>query len=181
MRGKWHGEPLRLRTGWLLQIETQEPPQIYDKTKDKEITIDIKKYYEKRSNDANSYYHVLAGKIAKALGISMTESCNKLIAEYGEPDPDFGQLAMLEEISWTRIDSMHLRPTTQIETRDGKLYRTYIIMRGSHTYNTREMGRLLDGVIFEAKALGIPTETPEEIERLKQLWEEEQKALYKTT
>jgi hypothetical protein len=63
MRGKWHGEPLRLRTGWLLQIETQEPPQIYDKTKDKEITIDIKKYYEKRSNDANSYYHVLAGKI----------------------------------------------------------------------------------------------------------------------
>jgi hypothetical protein len=32
------------------------------------------------------------------------------------------------------------------------------------------MARFVDGVVFEAKALGIETATPEELERMKQQW-----------
>ena len=44
------------------------------------------------------------------------------------------------------------------------------MMRGSHTYDTKEMSRLIDGAVFEAQALGIETLPPDELERMKQQW-----------
>lgn len=43
-------------------------------------------------------------------------------------------------------------------------------MRGSHTYNTAEMSKLIDGTVSEAKELGIETMTPDQIEEMKQKW-----------
>lgn len=43
-------------------------------------------------------------------------------------------------------------------------------MRGSHTYDTKEMSRLIDGTVEEAKELGIETLTPDQVERMKQAW-----------
>jgi hypothetical protein len=43
-------------------------------------------------------------------------------------------------------------------------------MRGSHTYDSREMSRLIDGTVSEAKELGIETLSPAELERMKQQW-----------
>jgi hypothetical protein len=43
-------------------------------------------------------------------------------------------------------------------------------MRGSHTYDTKEMARLIDGVVYEAKSIGIETLSPDELERMKSLW-----------
>ena len=43
----------------------------------------------------------------------------------------------------------------------------------THTLNTSEMARLIDGVVFEAQGLGIETKTPDEIAQLKSLWESE--------
>jgi hypothetical protein len=44
-------------------------------------------------------------------------------------------------------------------------------MRGSHTFNTKEMSRLIDGTIEEAKELGIETATPEQIRRMMAAWD----------
>ena len=44
------------------------------------------------------------------------------------------------------------------------------MMRGSHTYDSGEMSILIDGVVQEAKQLGIETLTPNELERMKNLW-----------
>ena len=52
------------------------------------------------------------------------------------------------------------------------MYRTYFLLRGSSTYDTAEMSALLDGVIEDCKSCGIETATPEEIERMKQLYEQ---------
>ena len=43
---------------------------------------------------------------------------------------------------------------------------------GSSRYNTAEMSHLLDGLIYECKVLGIETATPEELERMKQLYDQ---------
>jgi hypothetical protein len=43
-------------------------------------------------------------------------------------------------------------------------------LRGSHTYDTKEMSRLIDGVVEAAKELGIETLTPEQLERMKAAW-----------
>ena len=52
---------------------------------------------------------------------------------------------------------------------------TLMLYYGSSSYNTKQMSRLLDNLIQDAKALGITTETPEEIEKMKALWAEERK------
>jgi len=52
---------------------------------------------------------------------------------------------------------------------------------GTHTYNTKEMAIFIDGVIAEAKDLGIETKTPKEIAEMKSLWGKQWNQLYKMT
>ena len=44
---------------------------------------------------------------------------------------------------------------------------------GSSEYDSEEMSILIDGIVSEAKELGIPTETPERISEMISLWEGE--------
>lgn len=64
-------------------------------------------------------------------------------------------------------EDIHLQPTSAIRVLDdGKLYRVYRVIRGTHTYNTYEMSKLIDGTVSEAKELGIETITTTEIEEM---------------
>ena len=48
------------------------------------------------------------------------------------------------------------------------------MMRGSHTYNSKEMSQLIDGAIYEARECGVPESdlmTPDEIARIEALWQ----------
>ena len=66
----------------------------------------------------------------------------------------------------------HLQPTSQVrEGNDGIMYRTYKLLRGSHTYNSEEMARLIDGLIGCCKDAGIldaEIATPDEKRLLKE-------------
>ena len=69
-------------------------------------------------------------------------------------------------------ETYHLAPTSQVRIgNDGIEYRTYKMIRGSHTYNTEEMSHLIDGIVSEAKELGIETLPPDEIERMMSTWQ----------
>lgn len=146
-----------------------------ERLQDVKLNIDIKKYFEKRSLNANAYYHVLCGKIAEAIGSSMTEVCNKMIAEYGQIDKELGCLIINADIDYTKIETIHLRQTTKTQVMaDGKLYRCYWVMRGSHTYDKKEMHTLIQGVIWEAEQIGgIETLTPTQLHALLDKWEEQ--------
>lgn len=173
MKGRWHGQPYHdiATRRWLISFEIEDPPAIYDKTKDKPLTLDIKQYREGRSLNANAYFHVLCDKIAKALRISAIESKNALLARYGQLDEDVKHIILDNDIEWQKVESLHLRPTAHTKLMDnGKLYRVYLVIRGSHTYDTAEMSQLIDGTVDEAKELGIETLTPAELERMKSLW-----------
>ena len=56
---------------------------------------------------------------------------------------------------------------------NGKEFTHYKVYKGTSEYNTKEMSIFLDGVIQEAQQLDIETKTPNEIERLKRLWDNE--------
>lgn len=137
------------------------------------ISLKIAKYRAKRSLDANAYYWVLVTKLAKVLKTSNNELHNRMLCEYGQPWivsdslhramlPDTDEVA--EKVA--RSAEYHLRPTTQVtRLADGKDYRTYITMRGSSTYNTEEMARLIEGLISDCKSAGMTDGeimTPEE-------------------
>lgn len=52
----------------------------------------------------------------------------------------------------------------------GKEVVFYRLMRGSHTYDSREMSELIKGTIQEAEDLGIETLTPRELEQMLGKW-----------
>lgn len=61
--------------------------QTYEELKGCEkLSLEIKKYRRKRSLDANAYYWVLIGKLAKVLELSNPETHNMMLCRYGQPE-----------------------------------------------------------------------------------------------
>ena len=78
------------------------------------------------------------------------------------PDTDEAEEQVIEATTY------HLKPTSGVMVgKDGITYRVYVMLRGSHEYSTKEMSILLDGLIEEAKGLGIPTLTPDELAEIR--------------
>jgi hypothetical protein len=140
-------------------------------TQERDKVFTISEFRRKRSLNANAYFHVLVDKLAEKMRLSHTEVHNMMIADYGRVDEELSNIIMDDEIPWEKVQAMHLRPTKHTQVLDnGKLYRVYLVMRGSHTYNSLEMAHLIDGTVQEAKQHGIETMTPAEIERMTSLW-----------
>lgn len=159
------------KTGKLiLSFVIDNTPQLDELTGCDALDITAKRHREKRSLNANSYFHLISGKIAEALGTSLTHEKNRLIREYGQYEVIDGMIPTITikaeyEDRMLDMESVHLKVVERL----GEMVRM-AFMRGSHTYDTKEMSRLIDGTVEEAKELGIETMTPDQIERMKQSW-----------
>lgn len=134
----------------------------------RDLDLSLKEFKPKRSLNANAYMWALIGKIAEVLRISQNDVYHKVLCDYGTYDKD-GEVTQILSI---RADAkltgwlwIHTKPIKTVDL-EGKLFTHYALIKGSSDYNTREMSHLLDGVIYEAKELGIEVMTPEELERL---------------
>ena len=138
------------------------------------LDISAKKHREKRSLNANSYFHVLVDKIAKATRSSAIEVKNGLLRDYGQldylPNGALNWSVKPESFDYLKSETEHLRPSGRIVKDKGKNLPIYFVIRGSHTYNTEEMSILIDATVQEAKELGIEVLPPKELERMKRLW-----------
>lgn len=139
---------------------------------DQEKMFDCEPHKEKRSLDSNSYFHVLCDKLRQKLGISMAHCKNNLITSYGQVDyDDQGRQVVLKANipveAMQEQEFLHCLPV-KAESDDVIFYRVY---RGSHTYNSAEMAKLIDGTIEECKEQGIETATPDQLARMAALWE----------
>ena len=54
--------------------------------------------------------------------------------------------------------------------KDNGKFASYLMIKGSSEYDTAEMSHFIDRIVEEAKELGIETETPDELARMKQEW-----------
>ena len=131
--------------------------------------VEVKKRSKKRSLSANAYFHVLSDKIADAVGCSKAYSKNSLLGSYGQRERDDNgnaiTLAVAEGVDMMEREDIH----TVLVDRDlikGEWFDIYEVIRPSHTYSKHEFNVLITGTVSEAKALGIETMTPGEIERL---------------
>ena len=138
---------------------------------------DIVEHKEKRSLNQNSYYWVLLGKVADKLRISKNHLHNDMLRHYGQrmmiddkcvyvPIPDTEEAERTADENST----VHLKATSSVEVgKDGITYRYYVMLRGSHEYNSSEMATLISGLVQEAKQIDIETLTPKELEELRLL------------
>ena len=149
--------------------------------KNKEIQIDVIKKKKLRSLDANAYMWTLCDKIAKAISIRHKEYNTGITYTkedvYKHQIKELGVFAIVpikNEAVDTYIQRWNKRGLGWIAevSAESKIkgYKNVITYFGSSSYTTDEFSRLLDGVVQDAKQLGIETATPEELSLMKEEW-----------
>ena len=144
---------------------------------DKEAVWDIEPHKDRkgRSLNANSYFHVLVQKLAQAQQppVSLAKCKNMMIAAYGQPEYIDGQQAVIKsnvpQEKMQEIEYLHTA-LVKISEENGTECYFYRIYRGTHTYNTIEMQKLIEGVVQECKDAGIETATPAEVQKMIEVW-----------
>ena len=150
--------------GYFLKIRTSLARQITESIKAGVLyVVEIKRHRKRRSLDQNAMYWSILGQLAKALRISDSRAHNLMLRRYGAVEtidgktiklvlPDTDEAAQRAD----EAESYHIKPTSQVKVgTDGINYRTYLLLKGSHDMDTAEMKRLIDGVMDEAKQMGL--------------------------
>lgn len=159
--------------GLSLSIRTPQARQIADAVKEgKTYTVEIKEYRKKRSLDQNALYWRVLTDFSKAMNISNARAHNLLLRRYGQLERYGDKLVYVilpdteeSEKKADEAETYHLKPTSQVKPgKDGQNYRTWILLRGSSTYTTEEMSRLIDGLLDECRQIGLEVLTPQERE-----------------
>lgn len=128
----------------------------------KEVGMTLDGLKKRRSLDANAYFHLLCDKIAAVLSITLDEVKDEMVESYGTP---LYQVMIPSDADIRKF----WRYSKYIGALDGQ--DCYLLFKATHTLNSGEMARLIDGTIKEAKQLGIETATPEELRRMQEQWE----------
>jgi hypothetical protein len=108
----------------------------------------------------------LIGDIADVVRASKDEIYLKMLKRYGQSE-------LISALSHIPIEQ-YLRYYEEAgeSQLNGKLFKHYRVYKGSSEMDTREMSVLIDGIVSEAKHLGLQTETPDTLARMKALWKE---------
>lgn len=127
---------------------------------------EIKEYHEKRSLTANAYAWALIGKIADELRKSKEDVYFQMLKDYGQSE----FVSVLSDIDVKGYFKYYEEyGTGHVQGREFTHYKVY---KGSSEYDSKEMAILIDGIIQEAKQLGIDTITPAERELMIQQMKE---------
>lgn len=140
---------------------------LVDEMRDKDkLSIEVKPFRQHRSLNANAYAWLLIGKIADILRAGKDEIYLKLLKRYGQSE-------LISVLSHVPIGNYIKYYEEAGESKlNGKDFTHYRVYKGSSEFDTREMSIFIDGVVSEAKELGIQTETPNQIAEMKARWGE---------
>ncbi len=173
MRGRLVDMSIGLNRKYRVTVEVDRDfREDFERLKDADLDVEIKKHQEKRSKNANAYFHVLVSKIAAVRGGSEQSVKEALVLEYGALAKDEDGLTVGFKLP-VSVDVSRIYPYTKCfdtRTENGKDFRCYLVYKQTHDMDTKEMARLIDGAIEVAKELGIETDTPEQLARYKEVW-----------
>lgn len=140
--------------------------QEFDKYKDVDIDLTVKKYRHKRSLEANAYAWVLIDKIAQSMHLSKT-------AVYRNAIREIGGVSVTVSVRKDAVNQLQDEWSSrgigwQLEDIGSKIpgWTNVILYYGSSSYDTAQMSDLIESLVQEAQGLGIETKTKEEIESL---------------
>ncbi len=131
---------------------------LYEQDKDKQFTI--KEHKEKRSLNANNYYWKLVNEIANKLHTSKEEVHERMIKRYSQSE----YISVLEDVDISKFVRYFEEKNTFIF--NNRKFKSYLVFKGSSEMDTKEMSILIDGIVSEAKEMGIETLPPDELAKL---------------
>lgn len=137
------------------------------------LKVAFRWWQEKRSLNANSYFHVLVDKIAKAMQLGADEVKVRMVLEYGTVATEGGEQIIVALPKSANVNDYYpyAKWIGDFVAKNKQQYSQYFFYKQTHTLDRAEMARLIDGVIYEAKQLGIETRTPEELASLIEKWD----------
>lgn len=136
---------------------------------DKEYMLNVEAEKRGRSLNANAYCWVLCDKIGETVGTTKETIYRRAVEAVGV----FAVVEVKEEAAARWIANWQARGLGWIAEEIGRKngFASILNYYGSSVYDSKEMARLIDWLIEEAKELDIETLPPDEIERIKSSWE----------
>lgn len=162
--------------GWVFSVELDgeavgQAKTIVDGYHTGYFDIQVEKWSEKRSLQANAYFHVLVNLIAKETKSSEDDVKRALVLSYGTPSRGTdGKYDAVKVSSGTDISKFY--PYFRHIGMDEAGLDMYIFYKRTRDLNREEMGRLIDGAVYEAKGLNIETLPPDELARMMNRYKE---------
>ncbi len=138
---------------------------------DKPISVEIKVKREGRSLSANGMAWSLIDQIAKKMGSTSEEIYLIMLERYGVKEYSAIPKGDLD----LKKKAYKIVEIIENVLVNGKPWLGIMTIRGSSTYDTKEFSVLLEGIISEAKELGIETATPNEIAEMMAIYEQNYK------
>ena len=157
-----------------LLLDTKQLDIVEELKNENKLNIELKKYRKHRSLDANSYFWKLLTELCELAEIDTVEEYKRRVKELGifkqfriETDDvkTFEKVWTDRGIAWF----CEIADTEYLENVEFKIINAYY---GSSSYNSKQMSRLIDGVVQDCKIYGIETKPQVEIESLLKEWDE---------
>lgn len=137
---------------------------LYEACKDKLLSVKCKIFRKRRSKNANAFCWALCNEIANVLRTDKDTVYLTMLKRYGQS----AVISVRSDIPFGGY--LKYYETEGESVLNGKPFTHYKVFKGSSEYDTREMSVFLDGIVSEAKELGIPVLTERELSLLKDEW-----------
>ena len=138
-------------------------------------TLEIKPKSNRRSRNANSYLWELCSQMSEALSRNGAFVTKEDI--YRQHIRDAGKSELVEVIADAADRLMQAWSgngigwfAERLDASDREGYCIVCLYYGSSSYDTREMSRLLDSIVQDAKSIGISCGSDRELSLLKEAW-----------
>jgi len=159
----------------MLELPDYESKQVSQKfvseKKDRKYVAEIKEHRNKRSQEANAYCWTLINKLAEAVGRNPVDIYREHVREVGK----FSQYLMSEEAYESFItawEKNHIGRFSVVlggsKDHDGFIWVAAFL--GSSDFDTKEMSRMIENIIQDAKAVGVEHLSPDKIEEMLTAW-----------
>lgn len=156
-----------------LLLDTKNKEIIEELKNEKKLNIELKKYIEKRSLDANAYFWKILTELCDLAEINTVEEYKRRVKELGifrqfkimtDQVNTFTKIWEDKGIAWF----CEILDTEYIGNIEFKIINAYY---GSSSFNSKQMSRLIDGVVQDCKIYGIETKSKNEINSMLENWE----------
>lgn len=150
--------------------EAQQARQFVLRQKDKPYSVEVKEKREKRSLDANGLLWLMLTKLSEAVGEAKNDLYLRYVREYG-PFKDFvltQEEAKTFSVAWSMLGvGWQVEKVDFDEDGDRVVVRAYY---GSSSYSKKQMSRVLDAILQDARAVGLEVLSERELSLLKEDW-----------
>lgn len=154
-------------------IEGKDKLSDIEQLKGLKLKIEAKKYIKKRTTNANNYFWKLLQELCDLAEIDTIEEYKRRVKELGifrrfkietENIKTFEKMWTAQGIAWF----CEIADTEYIGDTEFKIINAYY---GSSSFNSKQMARLIDGVVQDCKVYGIETKSQKEIDSLLESWD----------